>query len=169
MSFSVMILRNVLFPTPLGPSTNKLYPFIRSNEALNVSDRKKVFKDIFSAFLYKIAGSILSGTDNILISVLVSTVAVGLYSNYLTITASLEAFIVLLFDSLLSVEVVVDDELLVLELLLELSAVSVFVSGCAESAVSCAASCEPQAAMLKSIAAIVIMAVALFVRDFLIL
>lgn len=79
---------------------NKQYPFLRSKEELSRDEKKNFFNDMYSAFLYKIAGSILGGTDNILISIIVGTIAVGLYSNYFTITNNLETFIMLLFTSL---------------------------------------------------------------------
>ncbi len=53
-----------------------------------------------SVFLYKVSSLLLNATDNILISVLVSTVAVGLYSNYLMLQSRLSGFISLLFTSL---------------------------------------------------------------------
>lgn len=79
---------------------DKQYPFIRNQEELSKEEKKSFFTDMYSAFLYKVAGSILNGTDNVLISIIVSTIAVGLYSNYSTITHNLELFIMLLFNSL---------------------------------------------------------------------
>lgn len=79
---------------------DKQYPFLKEEGVLSKEEKKVFFNDMYSAFLYKIAGSILGGTDNILISMIVGTVAVGLYSNYNTITNNLETFIMLLFTSL---------------------------------------------------------------------
>lgn len=76
------------------------YSFLKEKEVLSKDEKKIFFNDMYSAFLYKIAGSILGGTDNILISMIVGTIAVGLYSNYYTITNNLETFIMLLFTSL---------------------------------------------------------------------
>lgn len=79
---------------------DRQYPFIGGNNILDNIEKKEIFSDISSVFLYKIAWSLLNGTDNILMSVIVGTVYVGLYSNYLTVTNSLETFIALLFTSL---------------------------------------------------------------------
>lgn len=79
---------------------DKQYAFLRRHEQLTKEEKKLLFKDIYSAFLYKIAGILLSGTDNILMSVIINTVTVGLYSNYCTITGNIEALIILLFNSL---------------------------------------------------------------------
>ena len=76
------------------------YDFINNEDRLLDSEKKNIFSDISSVFLYKIAWSLLNGTDNILMSIIVGTVYVGLYSNYYTITSNLETFIALLFTSL---------------------------------------------------------------------
>lgn len=81
---------------------DKYYPFLKNKEILSKEDKSTIFAEIKSAFLYKISMSIINGTDNILISVLIGTVTVGLYSNYLTITSNIDAFIILLFSSLIS-------------------------------------------------------------------
>lgn len=76
------------------------YGFINNRDTLDIKEKKGIFSDISSVFLYKISWSLLNGTDNILMSVIVGTVFVGLYSNYYTITNTLETFIALLFTSL---------------------------------------------------------------------
>lgn len=76
------------------------YPFIKKKRELPQNEKKAIFSDIGSAFVYKISGSLINGTDNILLSVIVGTVFVGLYSNYYTITNTIETFIGLLFNSL---------------------------------------------------------------------
>ncbi len=79
---------------------NKRYTFINDNFQLEKNEKKEIFNDIFSVFLYKIAWSLLNGTDNIIMSVIAGTVAVGLYSNYFTLTNNIETFIALVFTSL---------------------------------------------------------------------
>ena len=79
---------------------DKSYGFIREKHQLTSLEKKGIFSDVSSVFLYKIAWSLLNGTDNILISILIGTVYVGLYSNYYTITNNLETLIALLFTSL---------------------------------------------------------------------
>ncbi|SDB46829.1 Membrane protein involved in the export of O-antigen and teichoic acid [Pseudobutyrivibrio sp. YE44] len=80
--------------------TDKQYKFLDKTQKLEEDEKKNLFGDISSVFLYKIAWSLLNGTDNVLISVIVGTIFVGLYSNYFTITNTLETLIALLFNSL---------------------------------------------------------------------
>lgn len=79
---------------------SKNYPFINEKNELEKSEQKEIFSGTFSVFMYKIAWSLINGTDNILISIIAGTIYVGLYSNYHTITSHLEAFITLFFTSL---------------------------------------------------------------------
>lgn len=65
-----------------GKKAEQLYPYILSADKLDINERKKIWTNIKSMFSYKIGGVILNNTDQLLISVLVTTEAVGLYSNY---------------------------------------------------------------------------------------
>lgn len=76
------------------------YPFIKEKELLKQKEKRNLFENISSIFIYKIAWALLNGTDNILISVLTGTIMVGIYSNYLAVINSLESFIAILFSSL---------------------------------------------------------------------
>lgn len=78
----------------------KIYPYINEKGTLSKTERKKLFKTIGSGFIYKASGIILTGTDNILISIIVGTVFVGYYSNYTIISNQLSGFINILFYSL---------------------------------------------------------------------
>jgi O-antigen/teichoic acid export membrane protein len=79
---------------------DKNYSFIKERSCLKQEEKKNIFSNMSSVFLYKIAWSLLNGTDNILMSIIVGTVYVGLYSNYVAITSNLETFIGLIFSSL---------------------------------------------------------------------
>lgn len=91
-----VVINNII----LSVIADKRYPFIRRDVKLNRNEKKKIYNDIYSVFLYKVSGSMLNGTDNILMSILVGTIYVGMYSNYYTITNNVEMFIGLLFTSL---------------------------------------------------------------------
>lgn len=65
-------------------------------------DTNPIKKHIFSVFLYKIGTVLINSTDNILISVLVSTVAVGYYSNYHTVITAVSGFISIISASLVA-------------------------------------------------------------------
>lgn len=96
ISIIFVLIRNIV----VAHKANKEYPFIREHNSLSVEEKKGIFSNVFSIFLYKIAWSLLNGTDNILMSAMIGTVFVGFYSNYLTITTNIETFIALLFNSL---------------------------------------------------------------------
>ena len=80
---------------------DKLYPFINDKgvKPLNQEARKGIYSNLKSVFLYKFASSIMSGTDSIVMSAVVSTTIVGLYSNYLTITNQITSFVQIVFSS----------------------------------------------------------------------
>ena len=65
-------------------------------------DKKPIIERIKATFLYKIGAVLINSTDNILISVIVSTVAVGYYSNYVTIISAVQGFIAIITTSLIS-------------------------------------------------------------------
>lgn len=79
---------------------NKNYAFINVKTQLSKSEKKQIFSDVYSVFLYKVSWSLLNGTDNIIMSIIVGTISVGLYSNYFTITNNVETFVALVFTSL---------------------------------------------------------------------
>lgn len=65
-------------------------------------DTKPIKKHIISVFFYKIGAVLINSTDNILISVLVSTLAVGYYSNYHTVITAVSGFISIISSSLIA-------------------------------------------------------------------
>lgn len=79
---------------------DQLYPEIRAgHEELDVESKKSIFENMKSIFLYKVSGVLLNGTDNTLISIIVGTVWVGIYSNYNMIISAVNNFINTLFSS----------------------------------------------------------------------
>lgn len=81
----------------------KLYPFIKDKTKVLPDDEKKtIWANIKSMFAYKIGGVILNNTDNILISVIVSTTMVGIYSNYLMLYNKANACISIVFSAVLA-------------------------------------------------------------------
>lgn len=62
---------------------NKTYPWLKErHDKLPKEEQKSVFANIKNLFIKTLSGKITSSTDNLLISALVSTLQVGLYSNY---------------------------------------------------------------------------------------
>ena len=80
----------------------KHYPYLCNKVKLPKEKTKGIFKDVGSAFLYKIANVLITATDNTLISVLVSTEMVGYYSNYGMIVGKLSGIVGTIFTSLIA-------------------------------------------------------------------
>ena len=103
-SYLVYILIDVaqiiVYNVALSVVADQIYPFLSKCEKLDKGEKRGIFSDISSVFLYKVSYSLLNGTDNILMSMIVGTVYVGIYSNYLTIASNLESFVALLFTAL---------------------------------------------------------------------
>ena len=79
----------------------QIYPDIKKNyEELDAESKKTIFENIKSVFLYKVAGVLINGTDNTLISIIVGTVWVGIYSNYNMVITSINNFIYTFFNSI---------------------------------------------------------------------
>lgn len=74
--------------------TENLYPYICTKEkvletGLEKEMKNNIFENMKSVFIYKLSTTLFSATDNILISMIVSTAMVGLYSNYLMLSNKL--------------------------------------------------------------------------------
>ena len=68
---------------------DKMYPYLKEKAVpLEKEKTRKLFSDVKALALYKFGSVILNGTDNILISAMVSVRDVGLVSNYLLLTTS---------------------------------------------------------------------------------
>ena len=80
--------------------TKRLYPYLNKKEELRKVEKKSIFDNIKSIFLYRIGGVILNNTDNILISVIINTVTVGYYSNYTMIINSVNTFTSTIFNAI---------------------------------------------------------------------
>lgn len=102
-SFTIYILVQIV--TSAGVNifasirATKHYPFIKEKAVLPKEERKIIWSDIKSMFFYKIGNVVLNSTDSIIISALISTYVVGLYSNYATIITSISTFTGLIFTS----------------------------------------------------------------------
>lgn len=82
--------------------TDKRFPFLTDSSAGEISvDQKRALKEnVKSLFLYKISGTIISSTDNILISKFQGLASVGLYSNYVYIVDVIRTFLSYIFYSM---------------------------------------------------------------------
>lgn len=92
--FAVVVLKNyivylisetlfyLVFYLICDRKISKMYPYLDSDEQLPEEDKKKILTGVKEMFVGKLSNKILNSTDNILISVLVGTSYVGVYSQY---------------------------------------------------------------------------------------
>lgn len=88
----VGIVNAVLYNLWVNHQANKYYPYIRNKGELDSDEKKSIMENMRAVFIYKVSSVLMEGTDNTLISVLVSTATVGLYTNYLTIINKITQF-----------------------------------------------------------------------------
>ena len=96
MQTGCILLENIF----LSRITTKKYPFLQEKAQLPKAEQVALYKNMFSAFLYRIGTTLVTNTDNILISVLVSTAAVGYYSNYCMIVAAVTSMLSIVIHAL---------------------------------------------------------------------
>lgn len=79
----------------------KYYPYIKNKgTSISVEEKKNIFQNLGSVFLYKVSSVLLNATDNIIISVIVGTSMVGFYSNYLLLQTKITSIISIIFTSM---------------------------------------------------------------------
>lgn len=80
---------------------DRLYPYInRKTAELEKEEKKSIFHTVKALMVCKISNVVYTGTDNIIASILVSTMTVGLYSNYFLLGSKLLLVIQVIFSGL---------------------------------------------------------------------
>ncbi len=77
------------------------YPILKkkNRQTLEKKEKTKLIADVRALFLYKISGTVLNGTDSLVISSYVGTSAVGVLGNYNLITNQLYTLVMQVFTS----------------------------------------------------------------------
>lgn len=70
------------------------------NEKLSKEEKGHFFRELKGLIFHKISWTVISGTDNIIISKFVGIISVGIYSNYTMITNTLEQFMAQIFSAM---------------------------------------------------------------------
>lgn len=80
---------------------NKKFPelCVRSDEKLTKRELSKIWNNVGALFIRRIGSVVLSSTDNIIINTFISTVMVGVYSNYVLIVSSVKTITGQIFSS----------------------------------------------------------------------
>lgn len=76
--------------------------FMINPKTLPDDEKRNIIANIKGLIIYKIGGTILGSTDNIIISMILNTVMVGYYSNYLMITTALGTITMQAYNSIFS-------------------------------------------------------------------
>ncbi|MCI8546010.1 MAG: sugar translocase [Clostridia bacterium] len=87
----ITLVENVI----IAIKANKLYPYLKekSVKRLEKEEQTSIFVNVKSLIVYKLGSVIMNGTDNILISSMISVGVVGLCSNYVLIINSIKSII----------------------------------------------------------------------------
>ena len=82
--------------------TNKMFPELTQgkDDRLEKEEKSSLFKNVTALFSLKLSSAVVTSTDNILISKYVSTVILGVYSNYALITTMVKTLFAKIFEGL---------------------------------------------------------------------
>ncbi len=97
----IEILSTILQNIIVTNKATKLYPyaFRKTNQKLEKSEIKSLFKDIKGLTMYKISGSIGNSIDSLLISSFIGVSAAGLLANYTLISQQIQNLILQFLNS----------------------------------------------------------------------
>lgn len=78
----------------------KLYPYLQEkSQPISKDLKSQIFANVKDLFIYKVSVIVQNNTDNILISIMIGTVYVGYYSNYLLIMSAVKTVLANVFSS----------------------------------------------------------------------
>lgn len=80
---------------------DKRYPYLKPNRRVKIekNERRTILKNLFALSLYRISAAVLNATDNMIISAKISTVAVGVHSNYVLIISAITQLVQNIFSA----------------------------------------------------------------------
>ena len=98
----IQVICTVLNNLLVSLYVDKHYPYLKQYKSSKIKkdELQAIFKNVRAMFLSKISSAVVSSTDNILISKFVSTITLGLYSNYLLFTNILRTIFTKIFEGL---------------------------------------------------------------------
>ncbi|WP_449462941.1 lipopolysaccharide biosynthesis protein [Streptococcus suis] len=99
---SIQIFFTCIYNFTISIKTSQEYPYLKNKRNLPEEDRKGLFKNIQSVFIYKLSIVMLNATDNSIISVIIGTAMVGYYSNYNMVVTRITSLVTTIFNSLTS-------------------------------------------------------------------
>lgn len=99
---SINLASTLLQNIYVAHKVDRIFPFLKRKDAkiLSKEDLRKIKKNVYSLILYKIGALSLSSTDNLLISMFVGLITVGLFSNYTIILGTVSSILGIAFVNL---------------------------------------------------------------------
>ncbi len=88
----------------ISKKADKMYPFIndKTDDVIDKKDKDEIITNVKALLIYKIGTVVTLGTDNIVISKFMGLVPVGIYSNYILITNSVNNVLIQIFNAITS-------------------------------------------------------------------
>lgn len=96
---ALQILFSILVNVVSSFVASKKYPFINGKNQIGAEEKKTIWTNIKAMFSYQVGNVVVNHTDNILISLLISTITVGFYSNYSMVVSAVNTLAALVFTS----------------------------------------------------------------------
>lgn len=99
----ISLVKNIIYSIFVSRKVNREYPFIIYKDVSHgmlPENKRQIFRKIKEVFSYNLAQSMLIGTDNIIISMVIGTVWVGYYSNYLAVITGVTNMVETLYSSI---------------------------------------------------------------------
>lgn len=96
----ISVINNIVQNLYLFYKTDKIYPYLKKKKNIQVSKdiTEKIFRNVKALFVARISVYLVYSTDNIILSTLISTYVVGLYSNYTLIINPIKQIISQIFN-----------------------------------------------------------------------
>lgn len=91
----ILLFGTILNNVCISIKANRLFPFLKEKnvEKLSKDEKSSILKNLKALLLHKVGNAAIEYSDNLLLSIIVGTVSVALYSNYYLIIASVRQLI----------------------------------------------------------------------------
>ncbi len=96
------VVFNILKNLVIARKVDKEYPFLKNGKKEKVGEKQKkaLYKQIIGVSTYKISGTVLNSTDNIIISKFINIATTGIYSSYLLIASAISNIANTIFNAM---------------------------------------------------------------------
>ncbi len=97
----VQLVCTILNNLTISAVANKYYPWLKEkSEKLDKAEKKSIFDDVKSMFVYRVGGILLNNSASLIMSRIVGVVVLGFYSNYNLFIGAATTLLELIFHAL---------------------------------------------------------------------